>query len=142
MVELVLHHTGQIALNPLVVVVKLLVVPFYTDTGGTNHLFMDGWQRQTTLFAGVRLCVVILHDMRIDIHLTETFIFGHILSQHVEIDNRQAYRTTNLGCCQSDAFALGQCLPHIGNELFQFRIVGGDIFRHLPQYRLTIYINR
>ena len=42
MVELMLHDTGQIALNPFVVVLELLVVPFDMDACGTDHLLVDG----------------------------------------------------------------------------------------------------
>jgi hypothetical protein len=40
-VELMLHNTSQIPLNPLVVVLKVLVIPLYVDTGRTCNLLVD-----------------------------------------------------------------------------------------------------
>jgi hypothetical protein len=51
MVELMLHDTCQIALNPFVMWLELLVEPLYTDTCGTNNLLVDGRQRKTALLA-------------------------------------------------------------------------------------------
>ena len=142
MVELMLHDTGQIALHPLVVLLELLVLPLHVDACGTHHLLVDGRQRQTAFLAGVSLRLVALDDVRIDIHLTETLVLGQIVAQHIEVDNRQTDGAPYLGGCQSDAFALGQRLPHIANELLQLWIVGGNVFGHLAEHRLAIYINR
>ena len=32
MVELMLHHTGEIALNPFIVMLEVLIIPFHMDT--------------------------------------------------------------------------------------------------------------
>jgi hypothetical protein len=49
MVKLMLHHTGQVAFYPLIMMLELLIVPLYTDTCGTHHLLVDGRQRQAAL---------------------------------------------------------------------------------------------
>ena len=49
-IELMLHHTGQIALNPLVVMLKLLIVPFDVNLCRTYHFLMNSGQRQAALF--------------------------------------------------------------------------------------------
>ena len=142
MVELVLHDAGQIALNPLVMMLELLVVPLDMDARGAHHLLVNGGQRQTAFLGGVGIRVVGFDDVGIDIHLTEALILGQVVADDVEVDNRQADGTTNLGSSQSDALAFGQRLPHVVDELLQFGIVGGDVFGHLAQYRLAININR
>jgi hypothetical protein len=41
-IKLVLHDTSQISLNPLIMVLKILIIPLYTDAGWTSNLLMNG----------------------------------------------------------------------------------------------------
>ena len=79
MVELMLHHSGKIALDPLVMVVEVLIVPFHMDARGSDHLLMDGRQREASFFRAVGLALIVLNDMRIDEHLSEAFVFGQVV---------------------------------------------------------------
>ena len=80
--------------------------------------------------------------MGIDEGTAEVLVLGHVVAQHVEVDDHYADGLTHLGSSQSDTFTLGQCLPHILQQGRKFRIVGGNVLGDLAQYGLAIYINR
>ena len=122
-----LHYASQIALDPFIMSLKVLVHPLHADSGGARHLLVDGWQRQATFLRDVGLGLVILHDMCVDIHLAEVLILRHILRQRIQVDDHQTDITTNLWRGQADALRLEKRLPHITNQLFQLRIIGRDI---------------
>ena len=95
-VELMLHHAGQIAVHPLVVLVEVLVLVVYMDTGGTGHALMDGGDAETALLHRLLLRVlVILHNVRIDISLAETLVFGKVFRKHVQVDHHNTDGKTN-----------------------------------------------
>jgi hypothetical protein len=50
MIKLMLHHPGKISLNPFVMMLKLLIVPLHMNTSRTNHLLVNGRQREASLF--------------------------------------------------------------------------------------------
>ena len=142
MVELMLHHACQIALHPLIVVLEQLVVPCHMDARRAHHLLVDGRQRETAFLRGVGLAVIIVEDVGIDEHLTEALVLRLLIGEHVKVDHREANGLAYLGRSQPDAIGFGEGLPHVGYQLLQAGIVGSDVFGHLAQHRLAIYINR
>ena len=142
MIELMLHHTSQIAFHPFVVGLHLLVKPLHMNTLRTFHLLVDGRQREASLLHRVSSRLVILHNMRIDENMTEILVFRHVIAQHVQVDDNHTDSFTNLRSCQSDAFTLSQRLPHVINQRVQLREIGGNILSNLAKHRLAIYINR
>ena len=72
----------------------------------------------------------------------KVFVLRHVFGQGAKINDAEAYGQANLRSGQSYAVALGQRLPHILNELRQVGIVRRDVFCHLAQHWLAIYIYR
>ena len=130
MVEFVLHDACQVALYPFVVRLELFVKPFDMDAGGANHLLVDSGQRQAAFFAGVGMRLVFLDDMGIDEDTSESFVLGHVVAQHVEVYNHQTDGLANLRGRQSDTLTVGQCLPHVFNQLIECRVVCRNVFSH------------
>ena len=137
-----LHDACQIAVHPLLVLVTFSILVFHTDALGTGHTLMDTRKRQTALFHGFRLTIVKLKDMRIDVHLPEILVFGQVFREHIQINHSHADVKTDLRSCQSHALAGCQRFKHVGNQFVKLGIILGDIHRLLPEYWLTIYINR
>ena len=142
MVKLVLHDACQVAADPFVVGLALLVQPLHMDTRGAHHLLVNGGQRQTTLFRRIGLAIVVFDDMRIDIHASEVFILRHVVAQHVEVNDNNTNGTSYLGSGQSDTLTLGQRVPHVLDKALQVGIVHRDVFGNLAKNGLAIYINR
>jgi len=132
MVELVLHDAGQIALHPLIVGLELLIEPLHTDARRPNYLLVDGRKRQTAFFTAVGLAVVSLNDMGIDIDTTEVLVLWHVIAENIQVDDDQTDGLAYLRCCQSNALAVGQCVPHVSYQFLQLRIVGRDILGYFP----------
>ena len=103
-VKLMLHDSGQIALYPFVMLLKRFIHPLHANTCWTLHFFMDRWQRQTTLFRGVRMLFVILNNMRINKRPSEPFILRHIFREQIKVDHRQSDSLSYLRGSQTNAF--------------------------------------
>ena len=105
MVEFVLHHTGQITVNPFIVLRAVRFHPFGMNTRGALHLFMNAWQGKAAfLHIILGSLFVVFQDMRIDKYFLKTFVFRQILRNQIEVDNDQADILANLRSRQSDAF--------------------------------------
>ena len=142
-VEFVLHHTRQIALDPLVVRLEFLVHVLHSDARVARHFLVNAGQRQTAFLARFRRRrLVDFHDVRIDVNLAKTLVFGHVFAQRVEVDDGKADVLADLRCGKSDALGSGQRLKHIGNQFVESGIVGRDVFRNLSQHGLAVGINR
>ena len=143
MVELVLHHTGQIAADPFVVLRAVELHPFGMNTGGALHLLVDTRQREAAFLEVVLgRFFVVFKDMGIDKDLLEVFVFREILGNQIKVDDDQADILSDLWSGQSDAFAGGQRLPHVIYQLREFGIIESDILAYFSQAGLSIYINR
>ena len=141
-VELVLHHTGQESIYPLIVGLELLVEPLHTNTCVALHFLVDTGQRQAALLHRLywRLFVN-LNNVGIDEGSAEVLIFRKFVADHIEVDDGQTNVLTNLRCCKANAIGGRERFKHIGNQFGQARIVGSDIFRLLTQYGLAVNIN-
>ena len=73
-IKLMLDNSSKIAINPLLMLNEVLVIPLYVDALCTCHTLMNTWQRETSLFQGLRLRVIILKDVTIDECVTIVFI--------------------------------------------------------------------
>ena len=80
--------------------------------------------------------------MWVDVSLAEVGIFGHVVFQHVEVDDDESDVAAYLWRCQSHAVSLCEGLKHVGDELFEFGIVSRDVLCFLAQYGLSVSINR
>ena len=71
-----LHHTSQIAINPFVVMLKLLIIPLNMDTGRTYHPFVYCRKRKTSFFRRICMILVVFNDMGIDDTMESWFKIG------------------------------------------------------------------
>ena len=141
-VELMLHHTSQIATYPFVVLLEVLVHVFHMDAGRAHHLLADAWDGEATLVGGVLVLIIILQDVGVDKGMAESLVLWEVVAQYVEVDDHEADGFAYLWSCETDAIAGVEGLVHIVDKLFEFWIIGCDVFSHFSQNRLTIYINR
>ena len=138
-----LHDTCQIAINPFVVLLEVLIHVLHPDAGVARHILVDAGQRQAAFLQRLRGRLLInFHNMRIDIHVAEILVLGKLVAEHVEINHSQTDVLTDLRGCEPYSIGSREGFKHIGNQLCEPRVVGGDIFRLLAQHRLPIYINR
>ena len=143
MIELVLHDTCQIAIDPFVVLLEVLIHVLHMNASVARHILVDAGQRQASFLQRLRGRLLIdFHDVRIDIHVAETLVLGEFVTEHVEIDNSQTDVLSDLRGCEPYSIRSREGFKHIGNQLCEARVVGGDIFRLLAQHWLPIYINR
>ena len=140
MVKLVLHHTCEITVHPLVMRLHVLVKIAYAYTCRTDHLLVYCRQTETAFLHSLRFAVVIFYNMRINVCLSKILILRKIIRKHIKIDNRQTYGLAYLRSCQSDAVGLGQRFKHILDQIVQSRKILGYILCNLSQYRLPVYI--
>ena len=105
MVEFLFNNTGQITVNPLIVLRAVRLHPFGMNTRGALHLFMDARQGKAAFLHIIlgRLFIV-FQDMRIDKYFLKTFVLRQILRNQIEVDNDQADILADLRSRQSDAF--------------------------------------
>ena len=141
MVELMLHHTGQIAFHNLVMLHQVLIQVLHAYLIASFHRFVNARQAQAAFFHRYFFARY-FEDMRIDICLTETFIFGIIFRQHIQVYNHHTDRQTDLRRCKSHAIGMVHGFEHILNQFFQVRIIGSNVLRYFSQYGLSVYINR
>ena len=80
--------------------------------------------------------------MRIDEYMAVALILGHVVTEHVKVDDNNPDVASYLWSSQSDALACLKGLVHVLYELLQSLIVWRNVLGHLSQNRLPIYINR
>ena len=136
-----LHHHSQIAVHPLIVRFKVLILIFHVNARRARHLLMYARQTEASFLSGSRLLVVTLQNLGVDKHLAEAVILRHVIFQHIEIDHHQPYVLAYLRCSKSYALAVGKRLPHVGNELLQLRVVLSYVLGNLSQHRLSVCVN-
>src|SRR5574344_1270098 len=98
MVELMLHDSGKVALNPLVMLLQFAIEPLNSNACRTRHLLVYSRQREAPLFHCICFCIVVFHDMWIDKRATEVLVLRHIVCQYIKIYHHQSDSLTNLWC--------------------------------------------
>ena len=74
--------------------------------------------------------------------MAEVLVFGHIVAQHIKVDDDKTYVETYLWSCQTDAVAGCECFKHVGHERRKLGIFGGDVLRLFAKHGLTVSIYR
>ena len=141
MVEFMLHDAGEESFNPFVVGLEFFIEVAHMDAGRTSHSFVDSREAKATFFHGFGFCVVEFKDMGIDVGFLETFVFGIVFLEVVEGDDYYADGFADLRSCKAYTVTVDHRFEHVGNELFEVRIVGGDVLSLFAQDRHTIGVN-
>ena len=141
MVKLVLHNPCQKSFYHLIMFYKILIHISYVYLAASLHRLVNTRQTETTFLH--RYFLTLYHiNMGIYISLAKIFIFGIILRKHIQINNNDTNRQTDLRSGKSYPVSMIHRFKHIFNQFLQIRIVHSYIFRYLSENRLTIYINR
>ena len=103
---------------------------------------MDSGNAETSLLGNIRLCIIILQDMRIDEGADIALVLWHGIGDYIQVDNHQPDAVSHLRSSQANAFTPVQGVIHVLDELIQLRILSVDIFGNFAQHRLPVCIYR
>ena len=141
-VALMLHDASEIALNHLVVLGEVLILPLDADFLGALHALVYSGEAQAAFVALKTLSIVEHGDFRVDKHVFRVGKLGEILLESRSVDKDNARTHTHLR--SSDANALGGIHGglHILDKFTQPFIFGGNGVGNTAKYRVTVKINR
>ena len=105
------------------------------------HALMNAGQAEASLFHRHQVARC-LQDMGIDVRAPEALELRHVVREDIQVDHHHPDGQSHLRCRQSHAVGAVHGLVHVAEQLFQVRVVGGDVFGILAQHRLAIHINR
>jgi len=125
---LMLDDAGTDAFKDLLVLLKVLVKVFDADFVGTHHLFINIGQAKAA-FLEWHLVAESLKEFGIDESLLEVLGRRIIGIEGVAIHDEEADGLVDLGRGKTDAFGVGQRLPHVIQQGLQLGIVGSDGLR-------------
>ena len=126
-VELVLHHSGQIALHAFIVLFKVFVHVLHSDDLSPSHRLVYARQAEASFFHRAAVSFF-LYDVRVYVCLSESFVFGHVFREHIEVYHDHSDGESHLRCGQAYAVRFCHCFKHVGYQFFQLRIIGCYVF--------------
>ena len=141
MVEFMLDHAGEIAIDPFVMGLEVSIYIFNMYARRPLHILRETGDREAALLHRLHLTVVVLQDMSIDESFLEARILGEVVLEHIKVDDDDTDRFADLRSCQTDTIGVRIRFKHVLDQLRQVGIIGRDILRDLAQYGLTVNIN-
>ena len=139
-VKFVLHHAGQEAVHPLIVLNEVFVHILHMNALGAAHGFVNAGQTQATFVHHVGL-VAGFQDVRIDVNAVEVLVFGTVFREGIERNHGHADGFADLRSCQSHTFGAVHGFEHVGQEFLQSGIVGGDVLGFFSEHGLAVCID-
>ena len=141
MVELMLHDTGQIAVDPLVVRSHILVEILHVDAFRACDVLTETGNRQASFLKRLLLLVVIFKDMGIHKRVAEALVLREIVFQHIQVDDNHTDGLADLRSSKTHATGIVKRLKHVTDQLRQRGVAWVYILSHLAEHRLTISID-
>ena len=110
-----------------------MLLPFFVHIRNADvirafHVLMDAGNAEAA-FIAADFIPPAFGDMCIDKGFAETCAVGVHFCEGIAIHDEKADVASDLRGCQPDAVCLVHGLEHVGDELCQARIIGGDVFR-------------
>ena len=115
MVVFVLYDAGAYAFEHFLVFHEVLVLVADADLVLADDLLKDVRHAQAA-FLESDVIAEELEDFGIDEHLLEVLAIRIIGIERIAVDDEETYGFVDLRGGQTDAFGMGQCLPHVLHE--------------------------